>query len=106
MWVPQPWRSPVVKGQVRILVNPAVHTPTHQVEGTGLPELALPELALPELALRSSRWIGISSSVGLSMKVLRQLRVPQEGKIGWVILWLLGVPIPVLLLLFLLRGCT
>jgi hypothetical protein len=28
------------------------------------------------------------------------------GKVGWVMLWLLGVPIPVLLILFLLRGCT
>lgn len=30
----------------------------------------------------------------------------QEGKIGWILLWALGVPIPVLLALFLLRGCT
>ncbi|MHB8897527.1 MAG: hypothetical protein ACYC6Y_02130 [Thermoguttaceae bacterium] len=30
----------------------------------------------------------------------------REGKVGWIILWLLGVPIPVLLVLFLLRGCT
>jgi hypothetical protein len=30
----------------------------------------------------------------------------EEGKIGWVILWLLGIPIPVLLALYLLRGCT
>lgn len=32
---------------------------------------------------------------------------PEErGKIGWILLWLLGVPIPILLLLFLIRGCT
>jgi hypothetical protein len=30
----------------------------------------------------------------------------QAGKIGWILLWLLGVPIPVLVILFLLRGCT
>jgi len=30
----------------------------------------------------------------------------EEGKVGWIVLWLLGIPIPVLLLLFLLRGCT
>jgi hypothetical protein len=30
----------------------------------------------------------------------------QRGKIGWILLWLLGVPIPILLLLFVLRGCT
>jgi hypothetical protein len=25
---------------------------------------------------------------------------------NWVLLWLLGIPIPVLVLIFLLRGCT
>jgi hypothetical protein len=30
----------------------------------------------------------------------------QAGKIGWILLWLLGVPIPILLILFMLRGCT
>ncbi len=30
----------------------------------------------------------------------------QKGKVGWAILWLIGVPLPVLFVLFLLRGCT
>jgi hypothetical protein len=30
----------------------------------------------------------------------------QKGGIGYILLWLLGVPIPVLLLIFLVRGCT
>jgi len=30
----------------------------------------------------------------------------ETGKVGWILLWLVGVPIPVLLLLFALRGCT
>ncbi len=30
----------------------------------------------------------------------------QGGKIGWILLWLLGIPLPVLLILFLIRGCT
>jgi len=30
----------------------------------------------------------------------------QTGKIGWILLWLIGVPIPILLILFLIRGCT
>jgi hypothetical protein len=29
-----------------------------------------------------------------------------SGKIGWVLLWALGIPIPLLLIAFLLRGCT
>lgn len=37
---------------------------------------------------------------------MKRLRDAQQGKIGWIILWLLGIPIPVLLVLFLLRGCT
>jgi len=40
------------------------------------------------------------------MEIVRQLRRRQEGKVGWILLWALGVPIPVLLVLFLLRGCT
>jgi len=30
----------------------------------------------------------------------------QKGKIGYIILWLLGVPASILVLIFLLRGCT
>ena len=30
----------------------------------------------------------------------------RKGKIGYILLWLLGVPIPILLVIFLLRGCT
>jgi len=30
----------------------------------------------------------------------------QGGKIGYILLWLLGIPIPILIGIFLLRGCT
>ena len=30
----------------------------------------------------------------------------QRGKVAYIILWLLGVPVSVLLVIFLLRGCT
>jgi len=30
----------------------------------------------------------------------------QAGKLGWIFLWAIGVPIPILVILFLLRGCT
>jgi hypothetical protein len=30
----------------------------------------------------------------------------EKGAIGWILLWALGIPIPILLLLFLVRGCT
>lgn len=30
----------------------------------------------------------------------------QEGKVGYAVAWLLGVPLPILFLVFLLRGCN
>ena len=34
------------------------------------------------------------------------MRNKEQGKVGWILLWLLGIPIPILLVLFVLRGCT
>ncbi len=34
------------------------------------------------------------------------MRNKEQGKIGWILLWLVGIPIPILLVLYLLRGCT
>jgi hypothetical protein len=39
-------------------------------------------------------------------EVPMQLLRNQKGAIGWVLLWLIGIPIPILVLLFLVRGCT
>ena len=30
----------------------------------------------------------------------------QKGATGWIFLWLIGIPVPILILLFLARGCT
>ena len=40
------------------------------------------------------------------MKLVSLSSVRQQGRVGWILLWALGVPIPVLLILYLLRGCT
>ena len=35
------------------------------------------------------------------------MRKRQEGKaLNWILLWALGIPIPILVIIFLLRGCT
>jgi len=34
------------------------------------------------------------------------MRNTEEGKIGYILLWLLGIPIPILLLIYVLRGCN
>lgn len=36
---------------------------------------------------------------------MQQLR-NEQGAIGYILLWVLGIPIPLLLLFFLLRGCN
>jgi hypothetical protein len=34
------------------------------------------------------------------------MRNTEKGKVGWILLWALGVPIPLLVVVYLLRGCT
>lgn len=34
------------------------------------------------------------------------MKLNSEGKVGWAILWLMGIPVPVLIILFLIRGCN
>ena len=39
------------------------------------------------------------------MKLVKE-GMSESGRVGWIILWLMGVPVSVLFVLFLLRGCT
>jgi len=41
-----------------------------------------------------------------NMRNFPSLARDQQGRVGYILLWLLGVPIPVLFLIYLLRGCT
>jgi hypothetical protein len=41
-----------------------------------------------------------------SMETSERTRKREEGRAGWIVLWLLGIPIPILLILYVLRGCT
>lgn len=42
------------------------------------------------------------------MKNRRQVKLPknQDGAWGYILGWLVGIPIPILVIFFLLRGCT
>lgn len=44
-------------------------------------------------------------TMGLRSRRLTSALKRQEGKMGYILLWALGIPIPVLLVIFLLRGC-
>lgn len=39
-------------------------------------------------------------------EMLLRDKIKQAGATGYILLWLLGIPIPILLIIFLLRGCT
>src|SRR4051794_22100135 len=75
------------------------------------PGNADPRGALPRDARLNRSW----SIEERMMKTYRTMRAKlqsytnpaslQQGKMGYILLWLLGIPIPVLLVIFLLRGC-
>jgi hypothetical protein len=49
---------------------------------------------------------GQSKEETMNLPSFKSLPSDQEGRVGYILLWLLGVPIPVLFLFYLLRGCT
>ena len=40
------------------------------------------------------------------MKILPKIIANEKGVLGWGLLWAIGVPIPILPVLFMVRGCT
>lgn len=40
------------------------------------------------------------------MKTLEKILSKERGAMGWGLLWLIGIPLPILAVLFLARGCT
>jgi hypothetical protein len=40
------------------------------------------------------------------MKRLSTKEQNERGAAGWLFLWLIGIPIPILVLVFVMRGCT
>ncbi len=61
---------------------------------------------IPKIEVKGKAKQIAGSSKKPADKLMLAMRHSEAGKIGWVLLWLLGVPIPILLLLFLVRGCT
>jgi hypothetical protein len=39
------------------------------------------------------------------MNIAEKLK-QEEGKIGYILAWALGIPVPILLIIFLMRGCN
>jgi hypothetical protein len=47
-----------------------------------------------------------SLSQGIPKEVEMKMLNNEKGAIGWILLWAIGIPVPLLLLFFLARGCT
>jgi hypothetical protein len=48
----------------------------------------------------------LSSAGGQMRELIDLYRQREEGAIGYILLWLMGVPASILFLIFLLRGCN
>jgi hypothetical protein len=59
---------------------------------------ALSRVAEPHSALGIHKHAEIRSE--------KKEKIKEAGAMGYILLWLLGIPIPILLIIFLLRGCT
>ena len=46
------------------------------------------------------------SQIPRSLTRAPSLRHLQEGRWGYILAWLVGVPVPILILIYLLRGCA
>jgi len=46
------------------------------------------------------------ANTGQEEKMKFAEKIKEAGAAGYILLWLLGIPIPILLIIFLLRGCT
>jgi hypothetical protein len=42
----------------------------------------------------------------VSMNELEPKNAKESGKVGYALMWLLGVPLPILLIIYFLRGCN
>ena len=49
---------------------------------------------------------GCTAAVGQAKEEVMKNIKNEKGAIGWILLWALGIPIPILLILFMVRGCT
>jgi hypothetical protein len=62
----------------------------------------------PEISSRTHAFSGGISISFWSENFIMKLtdRIKEAAAAGYILLWLLGVPIPILFIIFLLRGCS
>jgi hypothetical protein len=60
------------------------------------------EKAGPGLAVLIGRNVGLRKEMHMKTLTVRNDRERETGAIGYILLWLIGIPLPVILILFLL----
>ena len=73
--------------------------------GDSLPAAPITTELLIQNSVISPWHIDCALTVGEGGQIMKILK-NQYGAMGWALLWLLGIPIPILVILFLVRGCT
>lgn len=58
------------------------------------------------MQLLERTYTALRNKAPLGRRFMPPMIKSQTGKVGYILLWLLGVPIPVLFAIYLLRGCT
>jgi hypothetical protein len=66
---------------------------------------------MQDLACQSGWYVTCETGGTMKFNLINTLRKKtgfphRQGAIGWVLLWAIGIPIPLLLIFFLIRGCT
>ena len=89
----QDCNSPAVRGNPANFQRTGTHPPGENTRGT------------PEYSTGTDRAEeGANYLTPMKSTKFEQLDANTSGKIGWALLWLLGVPLPVLLVIYLLKG--
>jgi len=60
----------------------------------------------PNECLRSGRDRAFGDARNHRARAMTRLRRLQQGRWGYIVAWLIGVPVPILIVIYLLRGCT
>lgn len=50
--------------------------------------------------------ITLRDRAGSRFRAQPALRRLQDGRWGYVVAWLIGIPVPILIVIYLMRGCT
>ena len=103
-WLPVQWPSRFYWWLSRLVRDDPTREKYRRGRGVSVQWLVA-RLRVVQQSVGSSVTASAKPHYGLS-KEKWAMRNKEKGKIGWILLWLVGIPIPILVVLYFLRGCT